>query len=133
MAFEMHHRDLGDVGSEFIVIHSPLKNRAMFIMLLLFSITCAFSLRLHLLDENVLASLCLVLAVSLVLKLSAKIHSENLHILPSLGIQVETTYYLGYKVTQFIHLSYIKDIVINEAITMVCPEVVLNFFCRRYF
>ncbi|KAK6997930.1 phosphatidylinositol N-acetylglucosaminyltransferase subunit H [Biomphalaria glabrata] len=118
MVVEMQHRDLGDLGSEFIVIHPSLKNRALFVMLLLFTIVTAFFFGLHLLDETILTSLCFILIVSLIFKLSSKIHSENLLILPSLGLQVETTYYLGYKVTQFIHLAYIKDIVINEAITM---------------
>ncbi|RUS84282.1 hypothetical protein EGW08_007975 [Elysia chlorotica] len=43
---------------------------------------------------------------------------ESVLILPSLGLQVKTLYYLGHVKTHFIDASHIEDIIINEAITM---------------
>ncbi|XP_059156199.1 phosphatidylinositol N-acetylglucosaminyltransferase subunit H-like [Physella acuta] len=118
MVLRMYHRDHGDMGSEFTVVHPPLKSRILFTILLVITLILAFSFRLHMLDRNILASLCLALATTLVLKLYSKIHSENVVILPSLGLQVETLYYLGHRETNFFHVSHIKDVVINEAISM---------------
>ncbi|CAL1527773.1 unnamed protein product [Lymnaea stagnalis] len=118
MVLEMKHRDLGDRGSEFTFVHPPLKNRFLFVLLLIITMLLAFLSGLHLLDKGLLATLCLVLGVTLMVKLYLKIHSENLLILPSLGLQLETQYYLGHKHTHFIHLTHIKDVIINEAVTM---------------
>lgn len=118
MVLKMKHRDLGDRGSEFTFVHPPLKNRFLFVVLLIIITISAFLSGLHLLDKSILATLCLVLILTLMMKLYLKIHSENLLILPSLGLQLETHYYLGHKNTHFIHLSHIKDVIINEAVTM---------------
>ena len=45
--------------------------------------------------------------------------SEVLLVLPSLGVQVKTQYWFGHQETQFFDKSWVKGIVINEAITIV--------------
>ncbi|XP_005094401.1 phosphatidylinositol N-acetylglucosaminyltransferase subunit H [Aplysia californica] len=116
--FKLYHKDMGRKGSEFIVSHPSIKSKTVFGILLSLTLLASFSMGLHLLDKNILASTTLVLFSSLVVRMYLKITTEKVLFLPSLGVQVETTYFLGHTVTYFIDISHIKDIVINEAITM---------------
>uniref|UniRef100_A0A0B7AWG9 Phosphatidylinositol N-acetylglucosaminyltransferase subunit H conserved domain-containing protein n=1 Tax=Arion vulgaris TaxID=1028688 RepID=A0A0B7AWG9_9EUPU len=118
MHYKMHHSSMGHRGSKFTIVHPLMKSRTCFITFLTISLLTAFSFGLHLIDKNSLAKLFLLLAVSFLIKLSSKIYSECVIILPSLGLQLETHYYLGQVSTHFICLSKVKDIVISEAVTM---------------
>ncbi|GFO48187.1 phosphatidylinositol n-acetylglucosaminyltransferase subunit h-like [Plakobranchus ocellatus] len=126
----MSHSDDGKFGSKFTFVHQPLKSKPAFFLLFLTTSVTAFSFGLHLMDIEILSVGCLILVLCLILRLHRKIYSESILILPSLGLQVETVYYLGSVKTHFIHISYIKDIVINEAVTMhsiLCYLVVLLY------
>ena len=53
--------------------------------------------------------------------------------MPALGVQVKTEYMFGHCDSEFIDISHIKDIIINEAITMVSTfslvlPILLNLF-----
>ncbi|BFZ11521.1 hypothetical protein BsWGS_14560 [Bradybaena similaris] len=114
----MQHADMGARGSQFTVLQPAVKSPAVFWISLSASLVAAFALGLHLVDEKSLANMGLPLMAGILLKLWSKIYSESVLILPSLGLQVKTKNYLGHVCTQFFCLSQIKDIVINEAITM---------------
>lgn len=46
--------------------------------------------------------------------------SEKILVIRSMGLQIQTSYLLGQEKTNFIPQQKIVDIVINEAISMVC-------------
>lgn len=114
----MQHMDAGKFGSEFTIVQPPLQNFWLLIFMFMAISIAAFSFGLHLIDVQILLFLCIFLLVVSILRFSQKVYSESLLILPSLGLQVKTLYYLGTVNTNFIHISHIQDIVINEAVTM---------------
>ncbi|KAK6181129.1 hypothetical protein SNE40_009058 [Patella caerulea] len=58
------------------------------------------------------------LALVLFYKLYTKVSAEIFLVLPSIGLQVQTKYLFGSISTQFMDISKIKDVIINEAISL---------------
>ncbi|KAK3802134.1 hypothetical protein RRG08_050020 [Elysia crispata] len=124
----MIHLDAGKLGSEFTNVQPPIKSVPLLVILFFASSIIAFSFGMHLIDQRTLYWICLSLVVIIISRLYCKVYSESVLILPSLGLQVETHYYLGHVKTHFIDISHIEDIIINEAVTMhsiLCYLVVL--------
>lgn len=72
-------------------------------------------------NTAVLSGAILVTLVGMMLHIHfVKVDHESLLVIGSLGIQVSSSYASGREITTFIEMSKIKDIVINEAIYMVC-------------
>ncbi|XP_046371811.2 phosphatidylinositol N-acetylglucosaminyltransferase subunit H-like isoform X1 [Haliotis rufescens] len=113
----MCHKNYGDLGSEFIIEHRKIKTTNLWIALII-SVIFALCVDLHTKDIYHLWSISAVLFGVLVFKLYTKVHREVILILPTVGVQLKTEYMLGLKCTKFIDLSHIRDIIINEAITM---------------
>lgn len=74
-------------------------------------------------NTAVLSSAILITLVGMMLHIHfVKVDHESLLVIGSLGIQVSSIYASGREVTTFIEMNKIKDIVINEAIYMVCKH-----------
>jgi len=110
------HNDLGQKGSEFIYKHPTLTRNIGFLFFTLSSFVATISL--NCLSKYSSISICFGLLAAFFLIISSKVHSETFLILPSIGVQVETLFYLGNKTCHFIDVCNIQDIVINEGISM---------------
>ena len=116
-------RDFGKRGSEFTFLHPPpavISNKHLFLALVGLAFATAISLSSEG-NTSIIASVVLgltFLIVSLTVYLYFKVSSEKIVMLSSLGVQIETEFALGNKTSSFIDISYIDDIVINEAISM---------------
>ncbi|XP_013414080.1 phosphatidylinositol N-acetylglucosaminyltransferase subunit H [Lingula anatina] len=78
----------------------------------------AFGIGLHKQDIVILLVALGLVLVILFFKLRSKVVKESLLVMASIGAQTTTTYALGKKCCQFYDLTSIRDIVINEGITM---------------
>lgn len=115
----LYHKDFGKRGSEFIVHHPSFNNFGL--DLICFSVVAAmvsFYIGISSRDNCVLVCVSALLCLVLILRFFLKISSEKVTILSSLGVQIESTFFFGNKSTHFIDVNTIKDIVINEGITM---------------
>ncbi|KAL8613787.1 hypothetical protein ACOMHN_029644 [Nucella lapillus] len=113
----LEHKKYGTLGNEFIVHHSAYKPKRLGLSLLLTSVV-AFAFQIHEVDDVKLWMMSLCLAGLLVFRLLYKVKREAVLVVPSVGVEVETEYWLGGLETHFFDRAHVKGIVINEAVTM---------------
>lgn len=78
----------------------------------------AFCCQLHYWHTSSLVVLLLILSIILATKVHLQVKKESLLVITSLGMQLTTTFVTGRQNSQFIEKHKIKDVVINEGITM---------------
>ncbi|XP_041354307.1 phosphatidylinositol N-acetylglucosaminyltransferase subunit H-like [Gigantopelta aegis] len=111
------HKNYGNMGSEFIIHHRTVQVGRLIVMFVL-SVFFASLVKLHLKEMKILWSISGFLAFMLIYRLYNKVKRESFLVLPSLGIQVKTEYLFGHCDAEFIDILHVKDVIINEAITM---------------
>lgn len=75
-------------------------------------------MQLHVQDISLMAYVGLVLLLVLFFKLQFKVKKESLLVMTSIGVQLTTTFASGRKISMFYDMANIRDIVINEAVTV---------------
>ncbi|XP_076464272.1 phosphatidylinositol N-acetylglucosaminyltransferase subunit H-like [Babylonia areolata] len=113
----LEHKKYGTLGSEFIVHHCMYKPRRL-VLSLLFTSTLATAIQIHETDIVVLWIMSGCLGLLLLYRLLYKVRKETLLVMPSLGVEVKTQYWLGSLETHFFDKAHVRGIIINEAITM---------------
>ncbi|ESP02326.1 hypothetical protein LOTGIDRAFT_238050 [Lottia gigantea] len=122
---EVLTEDFGKMGCIFTVKHSRLKLLRLFIGFI-FLLPLACFIELYTQELFILWGVVFLLVIILILRLNKKVISERLLVLPTIGLQIQSENWLGTLVTEFIEISCVKDVVINEAIR---PFTVTFYLC----
>ncbi|XP_025104354.1 phosphatidylinositol N-acetylglucosaminyltransferase subunit H-like isoform X2 [Pomacea canaliculata] len=116
MMTSLIHKSYGRLGSEFIIRHPCVPHRKLFIVVFIAFITLLL-LKLYEMDI-IFLWLASLTGAALVFQILYRVSEETLLVVPSVGVQVKTQYWLGNEKTEFFDRSCVKGIIINEAITM---------------
>lgn len=102
---------------EFVIASPRFSVKRWLILTILFNFI-GFLLELHAKDSRIMTGLIIVLVILLVFKLHFKVKKESLLIMGSIGVQLTTTFASGRSIDIFYDITNVRDIIINEGITM---------------
>lgn len=100
------------------VIESPKFCFKRWLMWTAFFNILGYYAQLHSQDSRLMIGLIVVLLILTLIKLNFKVKKESLLVIASIGVQLTTTFSSGRTTSMFYDVTHVKDIVINEAITM---------------
>ncbi|XP_023236417.1 phosphatidylinositol N-acetylglucosaminyltransferase subunit H-like isoform X1 [Centruroides sculpturatus] len=117
LLFQAIKHDSTSFCNEYIIERSAFSVRRWVFLTLLFSVL-ALQYEVYTRDTSLLGIILILLCVILIAKLHLKVKQESLLVITSIGLQFTTTFVTGRQNSKFIHQCHIKDVVINEGITM---------------
>ena len=116
VTFKTHVHDR-NLCKEFVIESAGLNYLKFIICASLFNLL-GFSLELHTGNSYIMAAIIALLFIGILLKMHFKVTQESLLVIASLGVQTTTTFASGRQIARYHHISDIRDVVINEGITM---------------
>lgn len=117
LLFHAIQHDSTSLCNEYIIERSPFSIKRWVCLTILFS-ACALQYEVYNRDISILGLALIFLCIILITKLHSKVKQESLLVIASIGLQFTTTFATGRQASKFIHQCHIKDVVINEGITM---------------
>lgn len=117
LLFQAIKHDSMSFCNEYVIERSAFSMRRWVCLTFLFSLI-ALQYEVYTRDTSLLGIVLVLLCIVLIAKLHLKVKQESLLVMTSIGLQFTTTFATGRQNSKFIHQCHIKDVVINEGITM---------------